>query len=423
MIKKKYIWSLLIFAISLQASDYEKFVEELIAKSFERNPSILSKKNAIISSSYSVDGARWQYYPTPSLRAENDDNGQRVVTFSLQQPLWAGGKIDATYDKTKIQEQIAKMNLNETKESLAISITQNIYNLLSSYGKTLVYADALRRLEEHKNMITRRINEGASPDSELLLINARLSQAQTDYSMSLALQNKTLVTLEQLLAKKVTIEDFRDILPKELNKLELTSKYRDEDLMNKVIEVNPSLEKYSGQIKAQSYEIDIKKAILYPTVYAKYEKNWSDNNNTNNNNNNDSLFKLGVEYSPGAGLSSLSAIDTAKADLLTLSRDKDNLELEIKQKINSELSDYEFTYNRYDNYTLAVESNQQTCESYKRLFVAGKRSWLDVLNAERELINAQISLSDVQAYLVTTPIKFRIFSNELLKLKKDNNEY
>jgi outer membrane protein, adhesin transport system len=293
---------------------------------------------------------------------------------------------------------------------------------LSSYGKTLVYADALRRLEDNKNMITRRINDGASPDSELLLINARLSQAQIDYSTSLALQNKTLVTLEQLLAKKVTIEEFRDILPKELNKLELTSKYSDGDLMNKVIEVNPSLEKYSGQIKAQSYEIDIKKAVLYPTIYTKYEKNWSDSNNTSNNNN-DSLFKIGVEYSPGAGLSSLSAIDSAKADLLTLSRDRENMELELKQKINSELSDYEFTYNRYDNYTLAVESNRQTQESYKRLFIAGKRSWLDVLNAERELINSQISLSDVQAYLVTTPIRFKIFSNELLKLKKDNNEY
>ena len=45
--------------------------------------------------------------------------------------------------------------------------------------------------------------------------------------------------------------------------------------------------------------------------------------------------------------------------------------------------DYEFTYNRYNNYILSVDSNQQTCESYKRLFVAGKRSWLDVLNAER----------------------------------------
>ena len=422
MIKKKYIWSLLIFAISLQASNYEKFVQELISNSFERNPSILSKKNAITSASYSVDGARWQYFPTPSLRAENDDSGERVVTFGLQQPLWAGGKIDATYDKTKIQAQIAKMNLNETKESLAILITQNIYNLLSSYGKTLVYADALRRLEEHKNMITRRIKEGASPDSELLLIDARLSQAKTDYSMSLALENKTLVTLDQLLAKKVTIEEFRDILPKELNKLELTSKYSDEELMNKVIEVNPSLEKYSEQIKAQSYEVDIKKAVLYPTVYAKYEKNWLDNNNTNSNNN-DSLFKIGVEYSPGAGLSSLSAIDSAKADLLTLSRDRENMELELRQKIDSELSDYEFTYNRYENYTLAVESNQQTCESYKRLFIAGKRSWLDVLNAERELINAQISLSDVQAYLVTTPIKFKIFSNELLKLEKANNEY
>ena len=423
MIKKKFIWSFFIFAINLQATDYEKFVEDLIAESFAKNPSILSKQNAITSSTYSVDGARWQYFPTPALRAENDDAGEKVVTFSLQQPLWAGGKIDATYDKTQIQTQIAKMNLDETKESLALLITQNIYTLLSSYGKVLVYADALKRLEEHKNMITRRINEGASPDSELLLINARLSQAQTDYSMSLALQNRTLVTLEQLLAKKVDIEEFREILPKELNRLDLASKYINNDLITKVIEVNPSLEKYSQQLKAQGYEIDIKKAVLYPTVYAKYEKNWFDENNNTNTGRNDSLFKIGVEYLPGAGLSSLSAIDSAKADLLTLSRDKENLELELKQKINSELSDYEFTYNRYNNYTLAVESNQQTQESYKRLFVAGKRSWLDVLNAERELINAQISLSDVQAYLVTTPIKFKIFSNELSKLKRVNNEY
>lgn len=423
MIKKKFIWSFFIFAINLQATDYEKFVEDLIAESFAKNPSILSKQNAITSATYSVDGARWQYFPTPSLRAENDDTGEKVVTFSLQQPLWAGGKIDATYDKTQIQTQIAKMNLDETKESLALLITQNIYTLLSSYGKVLVYADALKRLEEHKNMITRRINEGASPDSELLLINARLSQAQTDYSMSLALQNRTLVTLEQLLAKKVDIEEFREILPKELNRLDLASKYINNDLITKVIEVNPSLEKYSQQLKAQGYEIDIKKAVLYPTIYAKYEKNWFDENNNTNTGRNDSLFKIGVEYLPGAGLSSLSAIDSAKADLLTLSRDKENLELELKQKINSELSDYEFTYNRYNNYTLAVESNQQTQESYKRLFVAGKRSWLDVLNAERELINAQISLSDVQAYLVTTPIKFKIFSNELSKLKRVNNEY
>lgn len=416
MIKKKYIWSFFFFAISLQAANYEKFIEELVSTSFQKNPSILSKQNAITSATYSVDGAMWQYFPTPSFRTENDNYGDRTSTFSLQQPLWAGGKIDASYDKAKVQTQIAKMNLDETKESLAISITQNIYNLLSSYGKVLVYADALTRLEGHKNMIIRRINDGASPDSELLLINARLSQAQIDYSMALALQNKTLVTLEQLLSKKVNIEEFKDILPKELNRLDLPLKYSNKDLMDKVIEINPSLEKYVQQIKAQGHEVEIKKSVLYPNIYTKYEKTWDDT--TNNSVRNNSLFKIGMEYVPGAGLSSLSAIDSAKADLLTLSRDKENFELELKQKINSELSDYEFTYDRYNNYILTVESNQQANESYKRLFVAGKRSWLDVLNAERELINSQISLSDIQAYLVTTPIKFKIFSNELLKNNK-----
>lgn len=133
--------------------------------------------------------------------------------------------------------------------------------------------------------------------------------------------------------QKVDIEEFREILPKRVKWLDLASKYINNDLITKVIgEVNPSLEKYSQQLKAQGYEIDIKKAVLYPTVYAKYEKNWFDENNNTNTGRNDSLFKIGVEYLPGAGLSSLSAIDSAKADLLTLSRDKENLELELKQK-------------------------------------------------------------------------------------------
>lgn len=419
MIKKViYIWSFFIFTIALQASNYEDFIQKLILESHEKNPSILSKKNAIISSNYNVDSAMWQYFPTPSLKMENDNQGDRVTTFTIQQPLWAGGKIDASYDKAKVQTQIAKMNLDETKESLSLLINQNVYNLMSNYGKMLVHADAIKRLEKHKEMISRRVKEGASPDSELLLINARLSQTQTDFSMSQSLVNKALITLEQLLARKLTISDFEEILLKDSSSFVLESKYNDENLLTKVFESNASLEKYSQQIKAQSYEVDIKKSILYPNIYTKYEKNWDDT--TNNSVRNNSLFKIGMEYVPGAGLSSLSAIDAAKADLLTLSRDKENFELELKQKIDSELSDYEFTYNRYNNYILSVDSNQQTCESYKRLFIAGKRSWLDVLNAERELITAQITLSDIQAYLVTTPIRFKIFSNELLKNSKVN---
>ena len=418
MIKKMYIWSFFIFAMALQASNYEDFIQKLILESYEKNPSILSKKNAIISANYSVDSAMWQYFPTPSLKTENDNKGDRITTFTLQQPLWAGGKIDASYDKAQAQTQIAKMNLDETKESLSLLINQNVYNLMSNYGKVLVQAEAIKRLEKHKEMITRRVRDGASPDSELLLINARLSQTQTDFSMAQSLTQKALITLEQLLARKLELKDFDEILLKDSTSFVLIPKYKDENLFTKVFDTNATLEKYTHQIRAQSYEVDIKKAVLYPNIYTKYEKNWDDT--TNNSTRNSSLIKIGMEYVPGAGLSSLSAIDTAKADLLTLSRDKENFQLELKQKIDSELSDYEFTYNRYNNYILSVESNKQTCESCKGLFIAGKRSWLDVLNAERELISAQTALCDVQAYLVTTPIRFKIFSNELLKDSKVN---
>ena len=106
-------------------------------------------------------------------------------------------------------------------------------------------------------------------------------------------------------------------------------------------------------------------------------------------------------------------VETARANFLSMQQEKENFQLELKQKVMAEWSDYSFTTKRYENYVMAVDTTQQTAESYNRLFISGKRSWLDMLNAEKEWSSAQISLSDVQAYLITTPMRLKIYASEL----------
>ena len=60
-----------------------------------------------------------------------------------------------------------------------------------------------------------------------------------------------------------------------------------------------------------------------------------------------------------------------------------------------------------------LKANADVLASYERLFIAGKRGWLDVLNAARELTQAQTALADLQAQSQASSTRLRIYSGVL----------
>lgn len=400
--------------VSLTSPNVDFFIENFIAESIVNSPSILSKISMVNSALSSEEAAKWQYFPTPTLSTEQGKGGERTSIARLQQPLWSGGRIDAEYNKAKSTTGAAKMSVDEIRQNVILSISQAFNSVITAYGHVLVYRDAIARLEKHKEMIVRRITQGISPQSELLLVNARLVQAKTDYSIALAAQERALAGLEQWVSRKVTISELSPILPQESCSAHLPPVYQNNHFLEEVLTSHPGVLRYNEQIRAAQYDVEIKKAALMPNLYAKVEKQWS---SVSPDSGDPILFNIGIQYTPGAGLSSLSAVEAARANLIALENDKKAFEYELKQKVSSEWSDYLFTSQRYENYLIAIDSTQKTAESYERLFIAGKRSWLDVLNAEREWMTAQITLSDVQAYLISTPVRLKIYANEMIWLK------
>lgn len=394
-------------AIESSSVHQQNTMFSLLQEAVKKSPSILSKNSNLLSAQYAVEGAKWQFYPTPSISYEQGKAGDRSTVFRLQQPLWAGGRIDAQYDKAITLADAAKMSINELKQTIAVTFSQTLNSIISSHGRILVYENGIMRLNEHKRVISRRIKSGISPESELLLVDARLAQAQTDISITKSSEQKGLWALEQLLTRSINGEELAPILPEKACFLPLPDTYKNNEFIQNVVAANPGLLRFQYQIQSATHDVEIKKASILPNVYAKVQRQWSDQLQ------NETALTMGVEYVPGAGLSSLSSIDAARAATLSLQRDKEQFELDLKQKANSELSDYGFTLERYENYMVSVESTRKTAESYKRLFIAGKRSWLDVLNAEREWMNAEVALNDIQAYLVTTPIRLKVYANEI----------
>jgi adhesin transport system outer membrane protein len=381
-------------------------ISKLVLEATNQNPQIKAQQSDVQSAKYSQDEAFWQYFPTPTISADNWAGGSQSASLKLQQPLYTGGKLSAQYDKAKNTASSAEMSLEETRLTMGLNVAQTINDLIAANGRFFVYSESAQRLEQYHGMIKRRIKAGVSPQSDLYLAQARLTEAQIGYETAVAEQERSLVALGELVGRKVELGEMNDVLFKEACKINLPSIYKKTNYVASVLQTHPGLKRYDKQIDAAKNEVEIKQSSLLPTLYTKAETYSASNNSAQ------ARYSIGVQYTPNAGLSSLSAISAAKANVITITQEKDKFKADLVKQANDLLIDYKISETRYKNYLFAVENSRQAADSYQRLFVAGKKSWYDVLNAEQDWINAQLNLSAAQATLAAMPSKLKILSSE-----------
>lgn len=86
--------------VMLHLTAQAQALDQLIATAIGSHPSAQGQRALLESAEAGVDGARWQFYPTPSVTVEAANTraqdglyqgDSRVATLRLQQPLWTGG--------------------------------------------------------------------------------------------------------------------------------------------------------------------------------------------------------------------------------------------------------------------------------------------------------------------------------------------
>ena len=122
----------------------------------------------------------------------------------------------------------------------------------------------------------------------------------------------------------------------------------------------------------------------------------------------DTKLYLGLQYSPGAGLSLSSSIQAAQSKIAALQQDRESIRRDLQDRVNTDWREHVTNALRLDHAKEAVQSANEVLEAYTRLFVVGRRGWLDVLNAARELSLTEQTLSDLQAQQVVGIYRLRM---------------
>jgi adhesin transport system outer membrane protein len=166
-------------------------------------------------------------------------------------------------------------------------------------------------------------------------------------------------------------------------------------LLEMALGINPTVAKAQAQALVQEAALVERRADLSPELYARVERQYGNYNFPNGAPENRLFIGLTTRF--GAGLSAQSNIAAARAQHAAALT-----EVEAQSRTMSEqvLSDYALAVSvaaRLTSMHASLKAADEVSASYDRQFLAGRKSWLDLMNAARELAQTEAQLANLQS--------------------------
>lgn len=122
---------------------------------------------------------------------------------------------------------------------------------------------------------------------------------------------------------------------------------------------------------------------------------------------------LTLQYQPGAGWSGSDQARAIEARAASLREALEATRRDIVEGLLGDLERYRAARARVGDAHSTVDASRKVLASYQRLFVAGKRGWLDVVNAARELTQAELAIADLNAALAVGPYRLKLRAGDV----------
>lgn len=395
---KKIGFSTLAFGVALsffsstilhaEVSDVQ--INALVLQAIKTHPLVNAAKADRNATVEGVNAAKLNLLPIPSVSSNYDNSSDQFVTnASIQQPLWTGGELTATVNQAIFDDKAAIETVYEQQNKVAKNTIEAWQSYITAVGMQGVYKNNLNQLDEFEAMMKRRVKQGVSARIELDLINNRILQEQNNLQGASEQQRIAAARIQQMIGQKVTQHSSIDT-----NLLGNMVKQAKQDAANfenlafsDISFYNPSVVKAGYEIESAKEEVKSKKAAVYPDIYAKYDYSYYHKDGTDDN-----KFSVGLAYNPGAGFSNFALARASESRVNSLIQSQEASRRTVIEGIQTQYQQFASTVDQERSLIAAIAGAQIVVDSYRRQFTAGRKSWLDVLNAIRELGGYKVEL-------------------------------
>lgn len=363
------------------------------------NPNILSAQATQRAAKSTVNQMRASYYPTLNATygvgyeysqapgAQYITNFARQRSLVMTQILFNGGENVSSVESAKAAYKQAAHLTDEQINTIARQTAETYVGVIRF--KRLVYlakSNVDTHIKTYKNMEI-RYEKGAGRRSELALAKGRLARAKV------TLYN----TRNEYRNARVAYAQVVGHMPGRLYKPRILASYLPKTLAAAELQAylhNPSLAAAKKALKAAKYEVKKAEAAFSPDVSLQTTLSQNQDINAVQGQTNIYQVLLLTTYNLYNGGADLAAYRKALEDEQAA---KDNLNATRRDVIEQVRQSWNNLYNskrRLGELALHVKSSKEVVAAYNEEFKIGKRSLLNLLDAENELFNSRSDLAN-----------------------------
>jgi adhesin transport system outer membrane protein len=405
-IKKLVITILLFLSFVLCADDIDSAkalsVEQAMQHAIRTHPLIMSAEGQYRAAKSELAASRWSRFPTVGASARENSFEQKQDVTTASMPIWMGGRINADIDLAKSNRDGALSGIAEAQQTVMLETVGLFFDYFKSEKKLEI---ATQNVDEHQRLyeiIERRVEAATSPDVDTMLAQARLQSARSAQIQATSVRDISKASLE------LTVGHVIDLVLVNNKPGPLSISLN--DAVATGISVSPRIARIESEVKGFEANIKSAKSALYPQVSLGYEKRYNDPDQLRVDQ--EETF-VSVQFQPGAGLAVASSISAAKQRKQSA---RDSLEAEkreLRRQIKKAWNEYTSVSFQLEPSKMLVDATTSVIESYLRQYAVGKKSWLDVLNAQREATQARNTLVDFEVQYLTSLYRLKVLMNEI----------
>lgn len=373
-------------------------VRNWLREAVDSHPTILSAQQRLGAAISEVEFARWQFFPTPSVgfeAAARDVSGasnQQTGFVRLQQPLYTGGRLTQQLSRATAGSRASAFAVDEERRTIALRMVQALGDARAAAIKRQAYRESAASHVDFLGLVQRRVSEGLSPRGDVVLARSRLSSVRADLEAAEVQMDQALSRLEQLLGRSLDAVEYAALRADDVDDATADWPVPTVDrLLPLALQASPAVSRGLAELEARRADIGMARASLGPQVYLRAE------HSRGSTGAGQSQLYLGVGSNFGAGLSDRSTISAAERRLQSQQAEVDALRRDLVEQVRSE-------------HTLAVSGERRVgvlsdsanyaatvVEAWQRQFLAGRKSWQELMNAAREKAQADALLGEAKA--------------------------
>ena len=406
------LWTLAAIGVLLSYESFSQNLPTLISAALMSHPSIASQKAQMQAAEIGIETAKWQYFPTPAVSTEraNAASGdpfyggdKNVTTVRLQQPLWTNGRLTAGKEKAQASLAYETADLNETSLQISLKVAQAYADFLASHWRMQSTEQSLATHQKLREQVQRRMELGVQSDADLQLAQTRLDSVRSDLSAARARVETYAVRLKQLIGQPINLGELLANLSSPL-----ALSVSQDMALEAALAINPTIQKARAQSQIQDAMVEENRSALLPDVYVRAERQFGAFSIQTSSAFQDRIF-VGLSTQLGAGLTGLSNVKAAQARSLAAKEEVQTQTLSISEQVLTDYAQVTRLAEQTQALASALTSQEQVMLSHDRQFLAGRKSWTEVLNTARELSQAQAQLTDIKANHIAVSWRLALF--------------